>query len=245
MNQIPPWMPATVFLALLAVVAVALVVRVKRQIQQRADDMKAAADAAGFAYEPAGDKEFVKAWAAIKPLPARGKVQNIVYGRLSDGLHLTAFEHTYVVSTGKTTHVIAHSVFAVDTPAWPKLSIERRSPISRWLRGLFTGRAAPAAQDPRDPVAFELRWVVQCGDPGFAERFLRPAVLETLDSIDWASSWWCVGGKLALIARRTMTQAGLVEGIAAIERLWRALPEEFSGHPAPLQPPEASGSAQE
>lgn len=191
----------------------------------------------GLSLQLKGDKEFAKAWSIVKPLTKGGTVTNIVFGTLNSGLTLTAFKHVYVVSTGKSTHVVQNAVIAVDTPEWPKVEITRRNAVAKWVRGLFgKDKPDPAAPPPgleeSEKAEFERNWIVNADDAAFAEALLTPEVRAELESDEKVAAWWFVGGKMLSLRATSPTLDLLTDGIAQIERVWAAIPQGITSSTA-------------
>lgn len=227
MQNIPPWIAPVLVLIVITMVAVALIIRSVRERKKRVAALREAIGGLGLEMQDKADKDFVKAWSAIKPLSKGGKAEHVLWGELRNALAFTAFQHTFVVHTGKSAHVVVHSVYAVDTPAWPTLSVTRANALSRWLTGLSAGRGLrnKAADGP-----FEENWKVKADNQPFADTLLTPHIRDTLASLPWCTSLWFVGGKMALIAKRRLSPEDLSSATAALEQLWEHIP-----HPA-LEP---------
>ncbi len=235
--NVPSWL-IPVILGTLGVFFVAalvgIIIAAAKHNRRKQAEFKAAIEAMGLALQPKGDKAFAKAWSIVKPLTKGGTVTNIVFGPLGSGLALTAFKHLYMVSTGKSTHVVQHAVIAVDTPAWPKVEISRRNSLVKWVRGMMgKGKPDPAAPPPNMEesarAAFDRDWIVNADDPGFADLLLTSQVREALAADEKVSAWWFVGGKMVALRQSDLTAEVLSLGIAQIERVWDAIPPEIAG----------------
>ena len=213
---------------------IAISIRAAKIAKKLREAIQGVAESMGLSYLPKGDKEFVKAWAAIKPLSKSGRATNVLFGVLPSGLNLTAFLHQYTVSTGKSAHVVTHSVFAVDTPAWPKIEVRRRNAVAKWFRGLL-GADKPDIDAPDGASGFERDWVIDAEDPLFANQLLTAGVRDALAVGETVSAWWFVGGKLAALHGVAMKPETLAPNIELVERVWGSIGDEFKGG-APVEP---------
>lgn len=213
MSPFPRWVIPVVFVGFLLAIAVALAIRGAKVARQRAAELKALAERLGLAILEKGDKEFVKAWSAVKPLKSSGKATNILYGRLDSGRDLTAFSHTYVVSTGKSAHAVTHTVAAYDCPAWPAFSVQRRNALVAAVRSLFK------KPDPADGAAsFESEWVVEAADPDWKRALLTPELMGMLAAQHKTfAGLWVREGKLAVLFSGALNVESLERALAAIE----------------------------
>lgn len=211
---------------------VALSVRAAKIAKKLREAIRAGAESMGLSYLAKGDREFVKAWSAIKPLSKSGRATNVLFGVLPSGLNLTAFLHQYTVSTGKSAHVVTHSVFALDTPAWPRVEVRRRNAVAKWFRGLL-GSDKPDIDAPEGASGFERDWVVDAEDPLFANQLLTVGVRDALSAGETVAAWWFVGGKLAALHAGAMKPETLGAHIELVERVWEAIDESLKwGVPA-------------
>jgi len=218
-------------LAVVAVVSaflVAISIRAAKLARNLREAIQGCGESLGLSYLAKGDKEFVKAWAAIRPLSKTGRATNVLFGVLPSGLNLTAFLHQYTVSTGKSAHVVTHWVFAVDTPTWPRIEVRRRGAVAKWFRGLV-GADKPDIDAPEGALGFERDWVVDAEDPVFANRLLTASVREALAAGESVAGWWFMGGKMAALHAVAMKPEALAPNIGLVERVWGAIGDEFKG----------------
>jgi len=221
--QTPQRIMMVALVATILVIVIGVAIAQTRKRKAVVESIRLAAESLGLGYLAKADKAFVQAWSAIKPLYKRGSAACVVFGDIDPGLRLTAFEHSYVVSTGKSAHRICHSVFAVDTPAWPTVTLERRGAAAKWFRRVL-GRAEPPGAGETE--AFSETWRIT-GDQAFAQTLLTDRVRSAIAEPQWAASWWFIGGKLALIGKHTLTEERLRTAVASLARVWDALPAEL------------------
>lgn len=177
-----------------------------------------AAQSIGLSYLPKADKAFVKAWSVIKPLSKSGSAKHVMFGMLPSGTGVTVFEHQYAVSTGKSVHVVTHSVFAADTPDWPEVSLQRRGAVEMWFRGLFGRAEADEASEHKDgPPDFHRRWRIKTEDESFADLLLGEPLCAVIDESEKAPWWWFGGGKMAVLISTPLDHDTLLRGIDLLE----------------------------
>ena len=216
-------------IAALIAIAIAAGITTQRRLRRQAAEVRELLLGMGLGFQPKGDGEFIKAWAMVKPLNKGGKATSIYFGPIAgpggDDQQFTIFEHSYVISTGKSAQTIVHSVYAVDSPHWPEVSVTRINPVVRWFKRTFSGRPAGTAPDSRP--TFEELWGVLSKDAAFVARWLTPEVSAAMNQLESASAWWAVGGKLVLLVKRRMSPEDAAAAIKAVQRVYAAVPAEF------------------
>ncbi|MFM9956968.1 MAG: hypothetical protein ACKVZJ_02745 [Phycisphaerales bacterium] len=220
---------------------VAVIIASARAAAKKRAELVALAASFGLTYLPKGDKAFVKAWSIVKPLSKNGTAKHVLYGTLNSGLTLTVFEHQYAVSTGKSVHVITHSVFAVESPDWPKVSLQRRGMVAKWFLDLMGGnRDQPDDDEPEGPPGFARNWAILTDDPAFADHMLTPELRAVIDGAEKVPWWWFDGGKVTVLIGSALTAEVFRRGVELIEAACAVLPadlrEAAQSHRAELPP---------
>jgi len=224
--------PAKLLLVLCVAVGVIggvvlVIVAAARAAARKRAELMAAADRLGLAYLPKGDKAFVKAWSVVKPLSKSGSASHVVYGTLPSGLMLTAFEHQYAVSTGKSVHVVTHAVFAVETPDWPQVTLQRRGMVSKWFLDLIGRTELDDDQDADGPPGLARTRAVTPEDAAFADHLLSAPGRAVIDGAEKAPWWWFAGGKMTVLIGSALSPDVLDRGVALVEEAVHALPADL------------------
>lgn len=142
---------------------------------------------------------------------------------------LRIVEHSYTVSTGKSSHAVVNTCVAVIGPrgggaaAWPLLRLAGESMFDR-LGDKLGGKTDVKLDDE----VFNRRWRVRCEDDGFAIAVLSPEVQALLAQAD-SDEWWALGGtwNLICVGRRSPADAKALEAmLARVEAVIAAMPAE-------------------
>ncbi len=150
-----------------------------------------------------------------------------------DGVDIRIIEHSYVVSTGKTSHAVVNvCVAAVGRAgtgggAWPLL----RLGVEGWFHRI--GEKVGLKPDIRvESEEFNRRWRVRCDDEGFALAVLSPSVQAAMMTCD-AKDWWSIGGSRGVLCHGrtgTVNAPALGAMLHRLREVARALePEVRSG----------------
>lgn len=208
-----------------AIIGVALVILVialmARSAHARAKSVQyeQAAAALGLRYEPTGDAGFRAAWSALPELPAKGKIEHVVFGE-HRGVAVTAFRHHHVVSTGQSAAVIVHWVFSTETPEWPAVHLRRRSAL-----GLLFGHRSRVTSD----AVFDRAWVIKADSPAFAAEILTEPVRRMLmapvpqKSRGTKCSWRIRDARLCLLVRGAVRPEQLAPHLDRVVEVWAAM----------------------
>lgn len=165
---------AAVALVMVIFVITAIIVG-RRQERRRREELARDLNAAGFSHDldPTPDTQAaafgdVGAWQSLRN-GAKG-VQWVAHATLR-GLPVTLLGHKYMVSTGKSSHPVYHTIAAVPCPpTWPKLGLTRQNLWHAFV-SLFAGKDLQV-----EDQAFNKRFHVNSEDPDFALLLLSPDV---------------------------------------------------------------------
>jgi hypothetical protein len=163
-----------------------------------------------------------KPFAGVGMLRHGNRGVKLWFGGELDGRRVDLIEHQYVVSTGKSTHVVTHTAAATPAPeAWPRLSLSSRNALTSWW-------ASVRGNDFKvENEAFNSRWIVKTDDAGFALLFLTPEVQEFLAAAPSAESWHVAGGSLCWMVKRRLKPRDLPRPMQRVLELRAVLPPEL------------------
>ncbi len=174
----------------------------------------------GFSYRKKGEKGFAAGFSDLREIPKRSTIKHVIEGEL-DGRPLVAFESSYVVSTGQTTMVIAHTVYAAGAPDWPATHVTPRNFFARILMKL--GRTRGLALENPD---FNLRFKVKTDNEDFAIALLSPEMQAFL--LEKTGARWRIGrGRVCLIYSGTLKAARIEASLDRMRRFWALVPPEL------------------
>lgn len=138
------------------------------------------------------------------------------------GRRIDFLEHAYVVSTGKSAHVVTHTAIATPcSPAWPRLSLTPRHGMAK-LWASITGKDFKVEND-----AFNDRWRIKTENLDFAILFLTPEVQEFLAHAPSAETWHLGNGSLCCVIRKKIKPRVLPPMLHRVADLRNLLPGEL------------------
>ncbi len=205
-------------IAFVAILGVLIVGTRHRQRMTNAN-IQGIAESLGLLYEAKGERAFRDAWSAVPGLPKRGDVNHVIFGDYA-GLPVTCFRHKYVVSTGQSTAVIVHWVFATDTPHWPAMHVHRRNWVSKALK-----MRSHVSED----AAFDRAWSIKAESKEFCAGMLTEPVREFLARPTThitkrvSPKWHFVGGKACMVVRADIKPENLRGALDHLIGMWTAL----------------------
>ncbi len=206
------------------VLFVAIGVRAIRRVGRRKGARTSAAEMEagrlGFAYTARGDKAFRERFAHLPEVPRGATIKHVMEGHL-DGRPAILFEATYVVSTGQAVVPIAHTIYTIESPAWPTTHIKPRNLFGRLAVKL--GRKPRLAME--NPV-FNLKVKVKTDDDDFAIALLSPQMQEFM--LSKTSVWWrIVGSRVCLIYSGTLKSYRMESSLQRMRRFWELTAPEL------------------
>lgn len=220
--------PAAVVVSLLLgglLVSAGLVLRLSARTRGRAEAIRDLCATMGLVYTTA--KELPDRAAAFAPFAHLKALRTGAKGVAwiardpTGALPTTLVEHSYVVSTGKSTTRIRHCAGARPCPpAWPRLDITPRH-LGHRLAGAF-GRRGIQLEDPE----FNRRWFVESEDDTFAALVLIPEMQTWLLGVPRPTAFVLGEGQLVCLRRKAPDASGvhaLIDLLNGFEE--RLLPE--------------------
>ncbi len=149
-----------------------------------------------------------------------GKIKHVIEGEL-DGRTMYGFEHMHVVNTGNAVIPVQKTVYAIETPAWPRVDIKRTSSVGRLFRRVF-GKTDLQFDLPE----FNRHMRVATTDPNFAITMLSPELQRHILS-KTSASWRLMDGWLFLIYSGPMRFDRAPASMARLSEFWRHIPPEL------------------
>ena len=138
-----------------------------------------------------------------------------------DGRRLIGFEHVHIIHTGSTAAPVYRSVFALETPPWPSLTVRRKSALGAALRRMFGSRDLQF-----DLPEFNRRFRVTTNDPDFALVLLSPALQRHIMSKP-SVIWRLMNGWLVLVYPGALRFDRAEASIARLRRFAELIPPEL------------------
>ncbi|MCB9838979.1 MAG: hypothetical protein H6813_06530 [Phycisphaeraceae bacterium] len=219
------WSKFAVAIAVVAGIVLFVTVLAVRASRTRTAAWRERADAVGdaidldFDHEPT--KEFHKDYLFLPEIKKSGKTNRVARGTIA-GREALFFEHSYVVSTGQSSHTVYHCVYSTDAPKWPELSVTPRNPISKLFRKLGIRRGM-LLDDPRFNQAF----VVRSEDEPFAVTLLTP-MMQAFMLEKPNARWRISNGRVFLIYRGSLKLDRMPATVDRLARFWSFVPPEVS-----------------
>ncbi len=213
---------ATVVLVV-AVVAVLTIVGVsshRRRRERRQTSLTNFREVTGFSVR-ATDEGVVKAlFHDLPEIKSSGKIKSVIEGEI-DGRRLIGFEHVHIIHTGSTAAPVYRSVFALETPPWPSLTVRRKSGLGAALRRMFGSRDLQF-----DLPEFNRRFRVTTHDPDFALVLLSPALQRHIMSKP-SVIWRLMNGWLVLVYPGALRFDRAEASIARLRKFAELIPPEL------------------
>lgn len=226
---------AVVIVVIFAVVALFTVLLVEgisaeqRRRQEREQAKAALAREHGVTIRKTDDGAIKHRLRRLPEIKGGGKIKNVIEGEL-DGRLMYGFEHVHVVHTGNATIPVHRTIFAMETPQWPRVDIKRKGALGAALRRLL-GRP-----DLRfDLPEFNRRMRVITSDASFAITLLSPELQEHILKKP-SVVWRLLDGWLCLIHSGPMRFDRAPDSLARLESFWKLIPPELEYWQAPREP---------
>ncbi len=202
--KFPLWIIPVLFGGLLVVSIAAAIVNAKKRRLLVAQ----ATSAAGLSLDPAPDQAArAQAWEHVGAMRDLNRGANGVKWCAAgtiDGRQVHLLEHAYAVSTGKSTHVVRHTIAATPCPTtWPHLKVEEENLLTKLAGAL--GRK----DFQLESEAFNKRWRVSTDNEDFALLVLTPAVQEWLMGLPKGTSLRIGSGALCMVRHNCTTPGDL------------------------------------
>ena len=174
----------------------------------------------GLTYTARGDKAFRQRFAGLPQVPRGATIKHVMAGHL-DGRPAVFFEASYMVSTGQVMVPVAHTIYTVESPAWPATHIKRRNPFGRLAVRL--GRQPRLAME--NP-AFNLYFKVKTDNDDFAIALLSPEMQEFMLT-KTTVSWRIVANRVCLIYSGTFKSNRMESSLQRMRRFWELIAPEL------------------
>lgn len=224
--------PVLFFVLIVGVVATIVVLAVAAE-RRRCQAIFARLRALGFTVvekTPKEDREAAFApFAAISHL--RHGAKGVVWTASGSAgrWKVSAIEHRYTVSTGKSNYTVVNvCIAAVGGAPWPLLTLKSENMLNRLGDTLGLSRDLKLEDE-----AFNQRWRVLCGDEGFALAVLGPEVQRAIGdgpgTAGGKQEWWCFGGPTGLVCvgrGQRVNAESIGEMISRLEGVLAAMPAE-------------------
>jgi len=211
---------AVVAAVLFAGIAVLAIRRSGRRTGSRTSGAEREAGRLGFAYTARGDKAFRERFAHLPEVPRSATVKHVMAGDL-DGRPALFFEATYMVFTGQMVVPIAHTIYTVESPAWPTTHVKPRN--------LFGRLAVKLGRQPRlamENPAFNLNIKLTTDDDDFAIALLSPEMQEFMLTKS-SATWRLVANRVCLIYAGTLKSARMESSLQRMLRFWELIAPEL------------------
>lgn len=169
-------------------------------------------------------KDFHKRYPNL-PLRSSGATSAVLTGAIDLGhaapSELVIFQHTYVIHTGQGSYPVIRSVYVIEAPDWPEVTIKPRNGFGRLFYRLGR-RTGLQMENPR----FGLRFHVRCADEVFPITLLSPEVQRFM--LEKPSMTWKLGGGLvAMIYSGRLKPEKITASIDRMGRFWALVPPEL------------------
>lgn len=166
------------------------------------------------------ESEIKRQFGKLPELRHKGSIK-IAYTGVLAGRELYVFSHQYAVNTGHASIPVNHTIYAVQTPQWPKANIIPAGWMSLRIGSLFGRRSFKL-----DLPEFNRRFRVVTADEGFAITLLSPELQRHI--ITKTTVKWRVGdGWLCLIYSGAMTLDRASNSMRRLERFVELIPPEL------------------
>lgn len=174
----------------------------------------------GLAYQKKAPLAAASSHAHLPEIKRRGGLRHVMRGEFEKRPFI-AFQHTYQIFTGQGTAPVSHTVYSVQAPLWPRLSIERRHMIGR-LYLKFTSKEPMVLEEP----AFIRRFKVITANEDFALTVLHPEMQRFLLSKTTVA--WHIGrGLLSLVYPGPMKVKRIGQSLDRLGTFLSLLPDEL------------------
>lgn len=158
----------------------------------------------------------------LREVPRKARIGPVFTGLL-DGRELAVTQSSYMVHTGQSAVMVAHTIYAVQAPHWPKTHVVPRGYVARLLARL--GRGSGLALEN---VEFNIRFKVRADDEDFAIALLSPQMQAFM--LGKTSVRWKIDpGRLCLIYSGTLKPARMEASLDRLRRFWSLVPRELEG----------------
>lgn len=141
------------------------------------------------------------------------------------GRRFVLFEHVYMVHTGSAAVPVIRTIYAVETPRWPRVEVSPNRGLRRLIPQSF-GRARLELDLPE----FNRRMRVKAADPDFALTLLSPELQRHILSRP-IGTWRLIEGWICLIEQGSLRLDRATRGIAHLQRFLELLPQELEYWP--------------
>lgn len=221
-----PWLVSGIVVssAAFAIGVVLYSVRKQRELDAA---VKAACEALGLKHEKfavgKGDAPAFAPYASVTPLNHGHKgLQWIARGILRQR-PVELFQHSYTVSTGKSSHHVFHTCSAVDCPPhWPEVRLAPEGVLHR------LGEKLGFRDIKIEDDAFNARWRVTSADPDFAQLLLGPEVQRFLLDAPKIEQWGVFSGKLVCLHSGKVEPDKLAALAPRAAELFELIPRELA-----------------
>ena len=220
------WWLAIAVMVAVDVVVVLLALRWKQRMRERRSAQQSSqtsliAAEAGLSPMTKAEGEIRSLFGRLPEVRKHGKIKRTFSGERL-GRHVIAFEHMHMIHTGNATVPIYKTVYAIETPPWPRVDVVPQLPIGRFIRRLLGRRGMEL-----DLPEFNRRFSVRATEEDFAVVLLSREVQRHILSKPGVT-WRLIDGWLCLIypGRLRLPKAGV--SLDRLERLAQLVAPELS-----------------
>lgn len=171
-------------------------------------------------------KDTKKRFHTLPEIRRGGSIKRVYEGEIG-GRRLVAFEHIQMIYTGNATLPILRTVYALETPAWPRVDIVPTQAIGAFIRRLFGRRGIEL-----DLPEFNRRFRVVTPDEAFVVTLLSPDLQRHI--LDKPNvKWRLVGGWLCLVYNGKLRLDRAGKSLDRLARFAELIPPELEHWTAP------------
>jgi len=181
------------------------------------------AERLGFEYEAKESRAFNASWDFLPEVKRGGGSRHVMRRRVESGQSLVIFEHTYVMNTGQVVIPVPHVVYALETPAWPRLSVTPRGFFGRLMLRLGRTSGSLLLDEDRFNKAFVTRTV----DEPFAASLLTPDLQQFLLTNPRGVAWRFDRGWACLIYDGKLRADRIERSLERLSDFWRRVPDQL------------------
>ncbi|MHC4413835.1 MAG: hypothetical protein ACYS0G_00985 [Planctomycetota bacterium] len=178
------------------------------------------AEQLGLSYLAEADAAFREGFRGMPEIPKNAKIRHVLDGVI-DGRPLVVFQSSYLVYTGQAVMQVAHTIYAVEGPAWPPTRIAPRNLFGR-LAVRLGRRPGLTLEDPE----FNARIKVKTEDEDFAVALLSPD-MQAFMLAKTAARWQIDRGRVCLVYRGALKPARIEDSLERMRTFWSLVPEEL------------------
>lgn len=213
--------PIVAVIAVGVAVGLFLALRVRRPGARAGGGINQAALNLDLSYSKKAGKDERRTLTLPKGFEKSGEIRHLCRGDL-EGRALTIFEHQFFLNTGSAMIPILHTVYAVESPQWPVVSVTPQS----WAGRIF-GRLRRQRSLQLDREEFNRAFRVTTTDDLFAVTLLSPEMQELMLEKRRGVLWKIADGQVCLIYKGSLKAQRVGASIDRMRRFWSRVPPEL------------------